>query len=398
MQSINVKFWMPALVCMLCQGLGIGLVGIFGFFVDPLANEYAVSRTSINSAPILLLIMPAFLSPIIGKLVDRVPIRNILLLGVIIATSCLYAISASTELYLLALGFIGFSAGLVLYGPLSINAFIIKHYQSNTGRVLAIATIGLSIASIILPIWTAWLLERNNWRSALAIIAITVFIILINAIFFGLKSSNKQPAPTANTPIDNVPASFFLTHPAFWLIGLPIGMFFMSAMVLSVCYPAHFANIGFSPMETGVFLSSAGISGLAGKLIVAAFIDRFRSKLKYLASLLVFIQACGMVGILLSETLYPTIASVLLIGLGGGGLIPMPPMLNNLYFDASIIGRVTGAQVPMLLPMGLIGLPLSGYIFDLTGSYQLVFSAMIISHLLAISMLLKLPKIPQVKH
>ena len=38
------------------------------------------------------------------------------------------------------------------------------------------------------------------------------------------------------------------------------------------------------------------------------------------------------------------------------------------------MGRVNGAQAPLMLPLGLVGLPLAGFVFDSTGSYQLVFA------------------------
>ena len=92
-QASTIKIWLPALVCMICQGLGIGLIGVYGFFVEPLSGEFNVSRTAINSGPIFLLIMPAFLGPLVGKLADRVSIRHLLLLGVVVSMSSLYAMT-----------------------------------------------------------------------------------------------------------------------------------------------------------------------------------------------------------------------------------------------------------------------------------------------------------------
>ena len=50
--SKGLVFWLPALATLGCQGLGIGLVGIFGFFIEPLSTEFNVSVSSINIAPV----------------------------------------------------------------------------------------------------------------------------------------------------------------------------------------------------------------------------------------------------------------------------------------------------------------------------------------------------------
>lgn len=59
---------------MTCLGLSIGLVGIFGFFVPSLSQEFGIGVAVINMAPVLLLLVPGLLSPFVGRLVDRWPI------------------------------------------------------------------------------------------------------------------------------------------------------------------------------------------------------------------------------------------------------------------------------------------------------------------------------------
>jgi len=67
--------------------------------------------------------------------------------------------------------------------------------------------------------------------------------------------------------------------------------------------------------------------------------------------------------------------------------------LNSRYFSAEIIGRVNGAQAPVALPLTLVGIPLSGYVFDQTGSYTLVINACLPLLLIAFAVLLMLPQV-----
>ena len=41
------------------MGLGVGLLGIYGFFVEPLSREFGVGVATINIGPVALLLVPA---------------------------------------------------------------------------------------------------------------------------------------------------------------------------------------------------------------------------------------------------------------------------------------------------------------------------------------------------
>jgi cyanate permease len=83
------------------------------------------------------------------------------------------------------------------------------------------------------------------------------------------------------------------------------------------------------------------------------------------------------------------------LGFGSGAFIPMHPYLNSRYFDAAIISQVNGAQMPLFLPLGLVGAPLAGYVFDQTGSYEWVLIALAVILGMAALLVLRLP--PQEK-
>src|SRR5262249_2075872 len=122
----TIKTWLPAIAGMFCLGLGVGLMGIYGFFVQPLSQEFGVGVAVLNIGPVALLLVPGILAPAIGKLADRLPMRQILLAGVGLAMLSLFAISAAPTLLLAALGFLSFSLGLTLYGPVVVNGLLVK--------------------------------------------------------------------------------------------------------------------------------------------------------------------------------------------------------------------------------------------------------------------------------
>ena len=102
----TIRFWSTAIAGMFCLCFGMGLMSIFGFFVNPLAEDFGVGRAAITAGPIMLLIVPAFTGPIVGRLADTVPIKLIMLFGVTLAMLGLWLVSIADSLR-----FAGFGLG-----------------------------------------------------------------------------------------------------------------------------------------------------------------------------------------------------------------------------------------------------------------------------------------------
>jgi len=378
----------PVLTGMCCLALGPGIMGIYGFFVEPLSSEFGVGVAILNVGPVALLFVPAILGAWIGKMADQLPIRNILLVGVTLGMLSLMAISHAPTLWLVALGFLSFSLGLTLYGPVVVNGLMVKLYPGREARALAVVAMGMSLAAATLPPLVGTLLEYYSWRSALQSLAAGALVVLWLAILIGIPKGVVLTPPTADAPV----AKGFSSNKAFWLIGLCVALAMNVAIVLAVCYPPLFASKGYTMADAGWFLALAGMTGLVGKSFLAWQGDDVRHYVKWLAAAMLILQSAGL-GLLFTATnVSEMIPAMCLLGFSGGAFLPMHPYLNSRYFDASIISQVTGAQMPLFLPFGLVGAPLAGYAFDQTGNYDAVLVALAATLCLAALLALGLPK------
>ena len=52
----TLKSWLPAFSGMTCLGFGAGLISIYGFFVEPLSQEFGVGAAAINIGPVCVVI------------------------------------------------------------------------------------------------------------------------------------------------------------------------------------------------------------------------------------------------------------------------------------------------------------------------------------------------------
>jgi len=374
---------------MFCFGLGVGLMAVFGFFVTPMAQEFGASVALLNSGPVALLLVPGILGAWIGKLADRLPIRRILLAGVSVAMLSLAVISRAPTLVLVALAFLGCALGLTLYGPLVINALMVKLYPGREARALALAAIGMSLAAIFLPVLVGTLLAHLDWRDALLSLAAGILIVLWLAILVGVPPGIVGAVP----PEQGARSTTIYRNPAFWLIGLCVALGLNVSVVLAVSYPPHFANEGYSVADAGWFLATSGLSGLAGKSCLAWLGDAARDYAKWLVAGVLCLQIAGLGLLFAAGDSYGVFPAMCLLGFGIGAFVPLYPYLNSRYFDAAINSQVNGAQAPLFLPFGLVGAPLAGYIFDRTGSYDGVLIALACTLGVAALLVVRLPAV-----
>jgi predicted MFS family arabinose efflux permease len=382
------KTWFPVITGMFCFALGPGIIGVYGFFVEPMSREFDVGVAVLNIGPVALLLVPSILGAWIGKLADRLPIRNILLVGACVAMFSLIAISHAPTVWWVALGFLCFSVGLTLYGPIVINGLMVKLYPGREARALAMVAIGISLAAIMLPPLVGILLEHHSWRWALQSLAAGLLAILWLAILLGVP---RNVGLVASVATDRVTTGIYRSKP-FWLIGLCVAMGLNVSIVMAVCFPPLFVSKGYTVADAGWFLALSGMSGLLGKGCLAWLGDAARPYAKWLAAAMLILQAAGLGLLLTAGDVSVTVLALSLFGFSTGAFIPIHPYLNSRYFDASIISQVNGAQMPLFLPFGLVGAPLAGYAFDQTGNYDAVLITLVATLFLAALLVLRLPR------
>ena len=380
--------WLPAMAGMTCLGLSIGLVSMFGFFVPYLSLEFGVGVAVINMAPVVFLLAPGLLSPLVGPLVDRWSIRALILLGSAVAMLSLFLLSRATSLVAVTCAFVLFALGLICYGPVVVNALMVKLYPGREARALAIASLGISVSSITLPVFVGAVLQVLDWRTSLALLSLAMLAVI------WLWALLALPAGVVAAPVverEGV-GSEITRRVEFWLVGGLVAMALGVTLVLAICYPPLLVNRGFSAVQAGLFLSVGGAAGFCGKVLIAGFADAARHHTHWVVACLLLVMLTGLLLLATAQNTALLITCVALLGFSGGSFLPLHPYLNSRYFSADIIGRVNGAQSPFFLPLGLTAPPLAGYIFDQTGSYQLVVQSLALLPLIGLVLLVSLPR------
>ncbi|KHK88990.1 hypothetical protein LK12_23165 [Novosphingobium malaysiense] len=356
----------------------------FGLYIVPVSDEFGLSRADMNVAMILLMLGGGLASPAVGWLVDRFPLKLIMLVSAIAIGAALAVLGLSHSLWLdAAMVLIPLPVALAGAGYLGMSALIARWFVHQRGRAMALSMLGMAVGGIIVPPALAWLIETTGWRYSLLVGAVAVVAILIPlfALVRAPEAKDETAAPAGNDVQQEVQSERtgaplaigeIFRMPLFWTILLAacLSMSVMQSASLSIVPVA--TEAGISMLEAAFLLSLAGAGTTLGNVLVAAIGDRI-DRATILAGMFL-ILALGNLIFLNGKAYYLLVSASVALGLAGA----MTPVFFAFVadrFGSNSFGTVQGLMFPATSLATAAAMRFSGEVFDRTGSYSLMFKA-----------------------
>jgi len=353
---------------MTCVGFGAMLS--LAVFLQPISEAMGWSRAGVSAAATLDFLFMAVAAFFWGTLSDRFGTRIVVLAGSAILGLGLVLASRAQNLWQFQLtfgGLIGIAAGS-FYAPMVAvaSAWIEKH------RSLAVALVsaGMGVAPLTVAPSASWLITTYDWRTAMLVIGIAAWVLLIPACFLvrpAPHSAGNSAADTNDTPEMEWTAAQALRTPQFAALA---GAHFACCAAHSgpIFHMVSYAMVcGIAPLTAVTVYSLAGFSGLGGRLLLGALADRLGAKPVLVGGL--FVQALSIATYLAVAQLGEFYALSVVFGLAYGGVMPLYAVLVREFFGARIMGTVFGA-VSAFASLGMaLGPWAGGYVFDTFHGY-----------------------------
>jgi MFS family permease len=372
--------------------VGFGSMMSLAVFLQPISEATGWSRAGISAAATLNFLCMGFAAFFWGALSDRFGTRIVVLAGSLLLGLGLVTASQAQSLWQFQLLFgilIGIAVGS-FYAPMIAvaSAWIEKH------RSLAVALVsaGMGVAPLTVAPAASGLITAYDWRTAMLVIGIAAWALLIPACFLVL------PAPQASGKVATTGNDIRETE---WTApqALRTPQFFALAGAHFACCAAHSGPIfhmvsyamicGIAPLTAVTVYSLAGFSGLGGRLLLGALGDRFGAKPVLVGGLLV--QALCIATYLAVAHLGEFYALSVVFGLAYGGVMPLYAVLVREFFGARIMGTVFGA-VSAFASLGMaLGPWAGGYVYDTFHSYAWLHAGSFAIGLAAVAVALSFP-------
>ena len=374
----------------------------FGTFVDDIVADTGWSETRLQLIFAVYIFTYSSLSAVTGALTDRIGPRRVVAVGAVLLTAGYIIWATAPNLWIAFLGLgvvapLGMSASWV-----PCNATLVRWFVERRGTALAIATSGTSMANIIAPPVAATLVKAYGWRTALASFALTGgAAMLLSSVWFRRDpesmgqfpdGKNSPPTPLDQTLIsstDGLTAKAASRTRTYWLI---LGMYALTFVVVFVpfVHSNQFAiDLGINEITAATVISSIGVGGLAGRLLVGPISDRLGRKRLVVAAFA--LETLAFFGIAASNGLTLLYPSAVVFGFSYGATVTMLPALVGDYFGREHAGAIVGRIFGTAGSLAAIGPYVAQLLVDSSGSYRFAFVLSGVANGAALVMASRLP-------
>jgi len=357
----------------------------FGLFLLPLQQSLGWSRGEIAFSLTLATLFTPLVAPLTGWVVDKVPLRPLILAGVVLQSLNFAAFSmmqGSVWVYYgLCLALMVTAAGASL---LSLAKLVQGWFERSLGRALGLLFACGGIGGILHPLWTQAVISQFGWRQAFMVMAVLSMLACgVAALLFvrerepaarrgvSVVPDARPPAATAAVTDANGPGSMaaFLRDAIWWKLALFNLLFALGVGAIFMHFAALLQDRGATPGQAALAMSLVGLGGLTGNLLAGWLADRMPA-----ARLAVIVMAVPMLATLVIYAgggLWFSIAAGGLLGLCSGGDNSVSLLLARRYFSADTFGRASATQMVATAAGGGVSPWLAGLVHDRTGSYDL---------------------------
>ena len=366
----------------LILAISLGVRHGFGLFLPPMSAEFGWGREVFAFAIAVQNLIWGLVQPVTGALADRFGVARAVLIGGILYAVGLALMALSDSPMTLTL-----SAGLLIGLGLSGTSFSV--ILGAVGRAvppekrsmaMGIASAAGSFGQFIMLPGSLGLIEWLGWSSAL--LALGLLVALIVPLAGMMRSPAQAPVAAGTQQSLGEALREAAGHSGFRMLALGFFVCGFQVVFIGLHLPAYLVDRTLSFTTAAWALSLIGLFNVAGSLLAGVLGQHFRKK--YLLSLIYAARAV----VILAFVMLPLSAAsayvfAAVIGVLWLSTVPLTTGLVGQIFGVRYLGTIGGLVFLSHQLGSFAGVWLGGYLFDATGSYDLVWWLSIALGLLA---------------
>lgn len=359
----------------------IGLNYTFGIFFNSLIDEFGWSRAITSAAYSISAVIAGSLGIIAGRLSERFGTRvvsavsgSFLGVGFILMSQ----INAVWQFYLVY-GLV-VAAGTGPCWPIMMS-LVPRWFVSRRGLMTGILATGVGFGIVALPPLANWLIYNLDWRTAYIIVGSGALILIAVAAQFirdpskqigqqpyGMDKTKPESLASKDAGLDLKEA---IRTRQFALMGIMYFCFGFCLHSVMVHIVPHAADLKIPVTSATSILSIIGVVSIIGKLLIGSTSDRFGVKPSLIFSFVLLFLA--FVWLQFTRELWMFYLFATLFALAYGGVMTMQTLMSAELFGLRSLAAMLGV-ISFIYTIGsAVGPFVTGYIFDITKSYNPAF-------------------------
>ena len=352
-------------------------VAVLSVFVVPMTEAFGWSRMELAGAVSIGGVLAAFLSPLLGPVLDRRGARLVLCLAVLgtgLATMALSLIQSLLAFYILFC-----FARMIWAGPFELGLYGALNNWFVARRALAtsIATLAQMSGLVVLPVVAQLAMQGGGWRAGWQAVGVTVLIVGFVPVWLFLVRRPEDvglvPDRTADgvhrpvTPEPRYSRAEAMRTRAFWLLGFYTVLVFPVQAGVSLHQAPHLIERGLAPLVAASVIGVFSVMSAVASFGIGFLPRRWPSR--YALSMCGLLLASGSFGLIGVGSVESAAVAAGLFGLGIGGVMTLLPMAWADYFGRESYGAIRGVALSAQVLSQATGPVVSGALRDWSGDY-----------------------------
>ena len=361
---------------MVMQGAHIA----FGVFFKPVLSDFGWTRAMTSGAFSLSMVVSALLGIVTGGLTDKAGPRIVLsFCGILFGLGFLLMsqISAVWQLYL----FYGVIIGAGISGAWNpIMSTIARWFTNRRSLMTGIVQTGVGIGGMSISLVATQLILAYDWRASYIILGSIVLVVsVLTAQFLRRDPAQMGQVPygknqgeqRSKSETEALSLREAVCTRQFWFaFGIEF-CFGVSAFAMLVHIVPHSIELGFSPASAAGILATMNGASIAGRLVLGGAGDRIGNKQVFIIGFA--LMSAALFWLVPAREMWKLSLFAVVFGFGWGGCAASESPLAAKLFGLNSHGLIFGVLIMGYKIGAAIGPLLFGYIFDVTGSYQIAF-------------------------
>lgn len=365
----------PLAVIVVCgciaAAISFGGRSTMGLFTLPISNEFGFSRETYGLAMAIQNLVWGLAQPVVGGLADKYGTGRVLAAGAVFYAIGLVGMvfSGTSELFYLTAGILmGIGIATASFGII-MAAFGRAVPQEKRSFIFGLATAASSMGQFIFaPLGQAFI-NSFGWQMALIYIAGLVLLIIPLSLALRGKSAEVQEGEADLKFMQALAHAW--GHGSYRLLVIGFFVCGFHLAFVTVHMPAYLVLCGLSPEIGSWSIAVIGLFNVFGCLLAGHFGGKFPKQI--MLSSIYFTRAIATAAFLIIP-ISPATAIIYgaVLGLVWLATVPLTAGLVTLFFGPRYMGMLYGVAFLSHQVGSFFGVWLGGYVFDLTGSYNLV--------------------------
>lgn len=365
--------WPVVLGVALGSGFGMPLFYyVFNLFVKAMTTEFQVTRGAMSNVQALI-IVGALVAPLIGRALDRRGFKQVFAISAIaIIVNYLFLATLVSGLWQFAIAAFVFGVAGIGCGPVAYTRPINAWFWRSRGLALGMASICVTISTLVVAPALAWLIAEHGWRAGNLALAGLFGLIGLPAAILLVRNSPAEGHgdTTVDAGVSDKDASFLRDRDFILLVLAMICMAVPGAGLVSA-NSLLVQDEGFSVTAAAWGVSAYAVGQLLGRVVAGWFLDRVDPR--KVAFAFTFVPAIGLVLLAAFKLSFVlTIAAVAMVGVQQGAEIDLFAYFVSRRFGLARYGRVYGWIIAASWVGNAIGILSFGHMYDVSGSYAVI--------------------------